>query len=139
MGRMLARVESATRARLDAAEASYRVAQWVAGAGTPEGRARRAEVAIYARQRLRTEGWPARWVLVLLSRTDAAAWFERRRRGLPRQSLETTCGPVEIPKTPPPPTRATKLQREEALSATVAAELKRLLAIVERRPKEATP
>ena len=102
---MLRRVESALRDRLEAEEVSAKVAIWIAGGGTREGRARRADVAIYARQRLRSLGWPKLWRVHHFAAHDAQVCADRRARGLLRQTVEQTCASCADPTSPPAPKR----------------------------------
>jgi len=126
--RFLARVEPRTRELLEGEQVSQRVAKFVAGGGSAEGRARRAEVAIYARARLECEGWPEIWVLVFFTEADAAACKARRDRGLPRRTVEESCAAVELPAEPPPPRRRTKREREASGVADRVAQIEELAA-----------
>jgi hypothetical protein len=104
----------------------------VAGGRTREDRARRAEVALYARGRVLSEGWPDLWILAFFAAADATVCASRRARGLRRLTVEETCAGVEPPDAPPPPRRTTKKQREANRKEKLAERLRKLASEVEK-------
>jgi hypothetical protein len=131
---MLTRTEPSTRARLEAEKVPLRVARWVAGGHTREERARRADVALYARARLGCEGWPEPWLLGAFASHDAATCTARRNRGLRRLSVEETCADFTLPAAPAP-RRATKRERQAAELVTLQERVALLEATVARRAR----
>jgi hypothetical protein len=129
---MLRRVEAAIRAPLEDQRITKRVAQWVAGGRTREERARRADVALYARVRVLSEGWPELWILAFFAAADASTCASRRARGLRRLTVEETCAGVVPPDAPPPPRRMTKKQREIKRKEKLAERLRKLASEVEK-------
>jgi hypothetical protein len=124
----LRRVETATRERLEAAEVTVCVAEWVAGGRSREGRTRRADVAIFARAKLRCEGWPKIWKLAHFAHADALACESRRSRGLRRLTVEEICADVKLPPHRPPPRRRTRRDRQASQLVQVRARLEGALA-----------
>ena len=129
---MFRRVEPAIRTLLEDQRITKRVAQWVAGGSTRDERARRADIALYARDRVLSEGWPELWILVFFAATDATVCESRRARGLRRLTVEETCAGVKVPDAPPPPRRTTKKQREAQRKEKLAARLRKLASEVEK-------
>jgi hypothetical protein len=118
---MLLRVEAPIRERLERERVPRRVAIWVAGGHTLEERARRSEIVLYARARLRSVGWPEIWVLAFFAKADATTNTNRHAQGLRPLGVEKTCAAATLPAAPPPPTRTTKKVREAARLREVVA------------------
>lgn len=118
---MLLRLEAPIRERLEKERVTLRVAKWVAGGHTQEDRARRGEVALYARARVRSQGWPEMWVLAFFAEAYATTNTSRRARGLRPLGVEKACAAATLPAAPPPPTRPTKKDREAARLREVVA------------------
>jgi hypothetical protein len=89
-------------------------------------------VALYLRERIRSEGWPELWLLRHVAKADAAMCADRRGRGLHRLRVEETCARLELPKKPPPPTRKTKRERELEKLGAHAEALRALADKIER-------
>jgi hypothetical protein len=118
---MLLRLEAPIRERLEKERVPRRVAQWIAGGHTQEDRARRGQVALYARARVRSQGWPDLWVLAFFAKADATTNTNRRAQGLRPLGVKKTCATATLPAAPPPPTRTTKKVREAARLREVVA------------------
>jgi hypothetical protein len=131
LARMLRRVEPALQALLEDQRITKRVAMFVAGGGSKDERLRRADIALYARSLVLSEGWPDLWILYFFAQVDSTACASRRARGLRRLPVEETCGEVRLPDAPPPPRRSTNSQRQAALKKKLAERLRKLARAVE--------